>query len=230
MSSQVKASMETAGLPTDNLLITRTSLPEPVQQLHRRTLHTLAQTGTPPTRGELEARAHDLRLNLDAALHQLAEAELMFVDPSGREITGGVPFAAGPTAHRVRRCPLGHHPGSLGRRSTRRRTRARRSRDACRLARCAPVARTVGRVRTRAHLQGSKAAKDPTRAQRNPVSARKQLSVGRRTMTVVDDPVTAAANAPCPGPDIPAQRRWTSRCWTLRGVSGQPAVNGGGPA
>jgi len=26
----------------------------------------------------------------------------MFVDPSGREITGGVPFAAGPTAHRVR--------------------------------------------------------------------------------------------------------------------------------
>jgi len=94
--------METAGLPTDNLLITRTSLPEPVQQLHRRTLHTLAQTGTPPTRGELEAWGHDLRLNLDAALHQLAEAELMFVDPSGREITGGVPFAAGPTAHRVR--------------------------------------------------------------------------------------------------------------------------------
>lgn len=88
-------------MPTNNLLSRRTSLPEPVQQLHRRTLHTLAQTGTPPTRGELEAWANDLRLDLDAALRQLAEAELVFVDPSGREITGGVPFAAGPTAHRV---------------------------------------------------------------------------------------------------------------------------------
>lgn len=93
--------METAGLPTDNLLIKRTSLCEPVQQLHRRTLHTLAQNGTPPTRGELEAWAHELGLNLDAALHQLAEAELIFLDPSGRAITGGVPFAARPTAHRV---------------------------------------------------------------------------------------------------------------------------------
>jgi len=57
MSSQVKASMETAGLPTDNLLITRTSLPEPVQQLHRRTLHTLAQTGTRRHAGNLRPGA-----------------------------------------------------------------------------------------------------------------------------------------------------------------------------
>lgn len=101
MSSHVKTSMETAGLPTDNLLSRSAMLPEPLQQLHRWTLRTLAQTGTPPTRGELEAWAKDLRLTLDAALHQLAEAELVFVDPTGREITGGVPFAAGPTAHQV---------------------------------------------------------------------------------------------------------------------------------
>jgi hypothetical protein len=101
MSSHAKTFMETAGLPTDNLLSRRASLPEPVQQLHRRTLHTLAQTGTPPTRGELEAWANNLRLTLDVALRQLAEAELVFMDPSGREITGGVPFAATPTAHQV---------------------------------------------------------------------------------------------------------------------------------
>jgi len=43
----------------------------------------------------------DLNIDLDASLHQLAEAELVFLDPAGREITGGVPFAAAPTAHRV---------------------------------------------------------------------------------------------------------------------------------
>ncbi len=45
MSSQVKSAIETAGLPTDNLLITRTSLPEPVHQRHRRTLHTWRKPG-----------------------------------------------------------------------------------------------------------------------------------------------------------------------------------------
>jgi hypothetical protein len=99
--SSLKTSMEAAGLPTDNLLSRRASLPDPVQQLHGRTLHTLARTGTPPTRGELNDWATDLGLDLDAALRQLAEAELVFVDPSGREVTGGVPFAAGPTVHQV---------------------------------------------------------------------------------------------------------------------------------
>jgi hypothetical protein len=101
MSSHVQTSMQTAGLPTDTLLSRRASLPEPVQQLHRRTLHTLAQTGMPPTRGELEAWANNLHLNVDVALRQLADAGLVFVDASGREITGGVPFAAGRTAHQV---------------------------------------------------------------------------------------------------------------------------------
>ena len=32
----------------------------------------------------------------------MAESELMFLDPAGREITGGVPFAPEPTAHQVR--------------------------------------------------------------------------------------------------------------------------------
>ena len=101
MSSQVKTLMEATGLPADNLLTKRKSLPEPVQLLHRRTLLALGQFGEPPTRGQLQAWTKELQLDLDASLHQLAEAELVFLDPAGREITSRVPFAAGPTAHRV---------------------------------------------------------------------------------------------------------------------------------
>lgn len=102
MSSQEMALMEATGLPADKLLTQRKSLPEALQLLHRRTLLALGQTGKPPTRDQLEAWATELHLDLDAALRHLAEAELVFLDPSGREITGGVPFAPGPTAHQVR--------------------------------------------------------------------------------------------------------------------------------
>lgn len=102
MSSPVTTLLETAGLPADNLLTKREALPEPLQLLHRRTLLALALVGQPPTRDQLQEWADDLHIDLDASLHQLAQAELVFLDPAGREITGGVPFAAAPTAHRVR--------------------------------------------------------------------------------------------------------------------------------
>ncbi len=102
MSSPVTTLLETAGLPADNLMTKREMLPEPLQLLHRRTLLALGQVGEPPAREELQEWADDLHIDLDASLHQLAEAELVFLDPAGREITGGVPFAAAPTAHRVR--------------------------------------------------------------------------------------------------------------------------------
>lgn len=101
MSSQVKALLEATGLPADRLLGQRKSLPEPLQRLHRRTLLALGQSGKPPTRDQLETWAAELHIDLDAALHHLAEAELVFLDAAGQEITGGVPFAPGPTAHQV---------------------------------------------------------------------------------------------------------------------------------
>lgn len=102
MSSQARALLAATGFPANNLLTQRRSLPEPLQLLHRRTLLTLGQTGKPPTRDQLQSWATELQIGLDAALRHLTEAELVFLDPAGREITGGVPFAAGPTAHQVR--------------------------------------------------------------------------------------------------------------------------------
>lgn len=102
MSSQVKTLMEVIGLPADKLLTQRKSLPEPLQLLHRRTLLTVGRSGKPPTGDQLQTWATELHIDLVASLRQLAEAELVFLDPAGREITGGVPFAAGPTAHQVR--------------------------------------------------------------------------------------------------------------------------------
>ena len=43
MSSQVTTLLGGCGLPADNLLTQRKSLPEPVPRLHRRTLHTLSK-------------------------------------------------------------------------------------------------------------------------------------------------------------------------------------------
>ncbi|GGO85469.1 hypothetical protein GCM10011584_05510 [Nocardioides phosphati] len=98
----MSALLEATGLPADKLLTQRNSLPEPLQLLHRRTLLALGQSGKPPTRAQLETWAIELHLDLDAALRHMAESELVFLDPAGREITGGVPFAPGPTAHQVR--------------------------------------------------------------------------------------------------------------------------------
>lgn len=102
MSSPVSALLEATGLPADKLLTQRNSLPESLQLLHRRALLALGQSGKPPTRDQLEAWATELDLDLDAALRHMAESELVFLDTAGRGITGGVPFAPGPTAHQVR--------------------------------------------------------------------------------------------------------------------------------
>lgn len=101
MSSPLTTLLETAGLPADNLLTKREALPEPLQLLHRRTLLSLGDVGEPPTRAEPQKWASELEIDLNASLHTLAEAELVFLDPTGREITGGVPFTAAPTAHQV---------------------------------------------------------------------------------------------------------------------------------
>ncbi len=102
MNSPAKTLMEAAGLPANKLLAQRKSLPEALQLLHQRTLLALGHTGKPPTRDQLETWASELHIDLDASLPHLIEAELVFLDPAGQEITGGVPFAPGPTEHQVR--------------------------------------------------------------------------------------------------------------------------------
>ncbi len=99
--SDVEQRMREAGLPPDNLVSRRAALPGPVQELHRWALQTLADTGQPPADTDLEERAHALGLDLHDALAALAAAELLFVDQALGRVLGGVPFTAGPTAHRV---------------------------------------------------------------------------------------------------------------------------------
>lgn len=98
----VEQRMRGAGLPADSLRSRRAALPGPVQELHRWALRTVADTGRPPADTDLQERARGLGLDLDAALAELADAELLFVDRAQRRVLGGVPFAAGPTAHQVR--------------------------------------------------------------------------------------------------------------------------------
>ncbi len=100
MSSPVTTLLESAGLLADNLMTTRKSLPEPVRLLHRRTLLALRQVGEPPAREELQDWADDLHIDLDASLHQLAEAGWCCWALRARDHGRG-PVRGPPTAHRV---------------------------------------------------------------------------------------------------------------------------------
>jgi hypothetical protein len=64
----VEQRMSEAGLPADNLVSRRATLPGPVQELHRWALQTVADTGQPPADGDLEERARALGLDLHDAL------------------------------------------------------------------------------------------------------------------------------------------------------------------
>jgi hypothetical protein len=68
MTSPVKTLMEAAGLPADNLLTQRDSLPESLQMLHRQTLLALGQSGNPPTRHQLEVSSGEHVPSLKRAL------------------------------------------------------------------------------------------------------------------------------------------------------------------
>ncbi|MDP9442863.1 MAG: alkylmercury lyase family protein [Actinomycetota bacterium] len=97
----VEQRMREAGLPADSLFSRRAALPEPVEELHRWALRTVADTGQPPADADLEERARALGLDLHGALAALAAAELLFVDQALGRVLGGVPFAAGVTTHQV---------------------------------------------------------------------------------------------------------------------------------
>ncbi len=105
MTVDVQTLMSQAGLPTGlprtALTARRAALPPDVQDLHRRVLLCFAATSHAPSAGELTDWATELGVELAPALSALAAAELLFLDPSGQQVTGGVPFAAGSTAHQV---------------------------------------------------------------------------------------------------------------------------------
>lgn len=93
--------MRDAGLPAGTLAGRRAALPAPVQDLHRRVLTAIAETGRPPAVSALEADAAALHVDLAGALAALAGAELLFLTADGGGVEGGVPFAAAATAHQV---------------------------------------------------------------------------------------------------------------------------------
>ncbi len=101
MTVDVQTLTSQAGLPTTDLTARRSALPPDVQDLHRRVLLCFAATGNAPSAGKLTDWATELGVELAPALSALAAAELVFLDPSGQQVTGGVPFAAGSTAHQV---------------------------------------------------------------------------------------------------------------------------------
>ena len=97
----IEQRMSAAGLPVGVLRARRALLPPAVQELHRRVLDAVGSTGHPPSPEALEAFARSVGVDLTVALDALQTAELLFLAPTSRAVLGGVPFAAGPTAHQV---------------------------------------------------------------------------------------------------------------------------------
>jgi hypothetical protein len=100
MTSQMSELFAAAGLAAEDITMRLRALPERVQQLHRQVLHHIAATGDVPSPGQVENWATALAIDAKSALRSLADAELLFLDADDR-VTGGVPFAAGTTAHQV---------------------------------------------------------------------------------------------------------------------------------
>jgi hypothetical protein len=100
-SDEVEQMMRDAGLPAGTLAARRAALPLAVQELHRRVLTAIGESGRPPVGADLAADAAALGVDLREALGALSAAELLFVTSDGDGVLGGVPFAAAPTAHQV---------------------------------------------------------------------------------------------------------------------------------
>ena len=102
MTVDIEDFMLQVGLPADNLATRQAAMTPGVRALHRRVLGQFADSGGPPSADQLTGWAAELDLELKPALAQLAGDELVFLDPTGDRVVGGVPFAAGDSAHQVR--------------------------------------------------------------------------------------------------------------------------------
>jgi hypothetical protein len=76
-------------------------LPPPLRQLHQLILRHFAEHATAPEPGRLGEWAHQLDIELDAALDQLVYVDLVEADPATAQLLGAYPFSAIPRRHKV---------------------------------------------------------------------------------------------------------------------------------
>jgi hypothetical protein len=90
---------ETFGIVTP--IARQRTLPPPLRQLHRHILWHFAQHATAPEPQRLREWAHQLDIELDAALDQLIAVDLVEADPATARVLGAYPFSAIPRGHKV---------------------------------------------------------------------------------------------------------------------------------
>jgi len=76
-------------------------LPPQLRQLHQLILRHFAEHATAPEPGRLGEWAHQLDIELDAALDQLVYVDLVEADPATAQLLGAYPFSAIPRRHKV---------------------------------------------------------------------------------------------------------------------------------
>lgn len=75
-------------------------LSRPARLVHQQILTTLAASGQPPTRADLQQAAEAAGVDLPAALAELTRVDLIVSDPRG-ELLAAYPFSITPTLHRL---------------------------------------------------------------------------------------------------------------------------------
>lgn len=90
---------ETFGIVTP--MARQRTLQPPLRQLHQHILRHFAQHATAPEPQQLREWAHQLDLELDAALDQLVAVDLAEADPATAQLLGAYPFSAIPRGHKV---------------------------------------------------------------------------------------------------------------------------------
>ena len=90
---------ETFGIVTP--IARQRTLPTSLRQLHQHILRHFAEHATAPEPGPLREWAHQLDIELDAALDQLVAVDLVEADPATARLLGAYPFSAIPRGHKV---------------------------------------------------------------------------------------------------------------------------------
>lgn len=98
---ELEVRMARLGLPARGAKDRQTTLPGPLQDLHRALLGAFLTEAGPPDLGVVGRLAAELHLEPQAAMAALATADLAHADPASRRIRVAYPFSGAPTAHRV---------------------------------------------------------------------------------------------------------------------------------
>jgi hypothetical protein len=90
---------ETFGIVTP--IARQRTLQPPLRQLHQHILRHFARHATAPEPQQLWEWAHQLDIELDAALDQLVAVDLVEADPATAQLLGAYPFSAIPRGHKA---------------------------------------------------------------------------------------------------------------------------------